>query len=190
MRPGLRVSKVQWRRKVRLERLYREALCPRFRIRVQMVLLSMAGRTLSEIAQIVRESDETVRRWLHRFMVEGCAGLTERERSGRPAQITPVIECYVQACIEKSPRDVGQDRATWTTKLLAKAVETRFGVQVTDECVRQHLARNAVVCRRPTWTVKHLATQEAGYAQKKGQSQGFWHILREAQTSMWRMKPS
>ena len=101
MRPSLRVTKVHWRQKARLNRLYREALCPHFRIRVQMVLLSIAGRTLGEIAGIVRESDETVRRWLHRFKTEGCDGLVERAHLGRPTQLTPEMDCFVLETIPK-----------------------------------------------------------------------------------------
>lgn len=59
-------------------------------------------------------------------------------------------------------------RPGWTTALLAKLVRRIFKVRVTDECIRQHLERIEAVCRRPTWTVKHLAEQQPGYAQKKG----------------------
>jgi transposase len=173
MRRPLQLTNVHWRQKARSSRLYQDATCPRFRIRLQMVLLSIAGHTLGEIATIVRESDETVRRWLHRFMTEGCDGLTERERAGRPTKLTPEVDCFVLACIEKSPREAGFDRAMWTTKLMAKAVERQYGLKVSNECVRQHLAKNEVVCRRPTWSVKHLAQKEPGYAQKKLRSQGF-----------------
>jgi transposase len=188
MRQPLRITKVHWRQKARLERLYREALCPRFRTRIQMVLLSMAGRTLNEIAGIVRESDETVRRWLHRFMSEGCDGLIERVHAGRPAQVTSEIECFLLTCIDREPRALGKDRAAWTTALLAEVVEAHFGVVVTDECIRQHLDRIEIVCRRPTWSVKHLAEQQPGYAQKKPRLPGCCAIHRAVQTCMCRMK--
>lgn len=153
-----------------------------------MVLLSMAGRTLKEIAGIGRESDETVRRWLHRFMSEGCDGLMERAHPGRPAQVTPEIECFLLACIDQSPRAFGKERASWTTALLAEVVGAHFGVVVTDECIRQHLDRIQIVCRRPTWSVKHVAEQQPGYAQKKPRLPGFYGIRRAVQTYMCRMK--
>ena len=190
MRTSLRLTKVHWHQKARLKRLYQQAHCPRFRIRVQMVLLSIAGSSLGEIAGFVRESDETVRRWLHRFLAEGCDGLVERKHAGRPARLTPEMDCFVLTCIEKSPRDVGFDRSIWTTALMAKAVERRFGVAVTDECVRQHLAKNEAVCRRPTWSVKHLAQQEPGYTQKKPRLPGFYGIRQEVQMYTWKTKLS
>ena len=191
MRPSLWVTRVHWRQKACLERMYQEARCPRFRIRVQMVLLSLGGKSAEEIAKIVRHSDDTVRRWLRRFMDEGCDGLIERAHTGRPAQVTEPMECFLMTCIRQTPRQMrksGEDRPTWTTKLLASMVEARFGVRVTDECIRRHLEGLGAVCRRPTWTVKHLAERQPGYAQKKARLPGCCDVHRVRQMCMCRMR--
>ena len=173
MRPSLQITEVHWRQKARLQQMYQETDCPRTRVRVQMVLLSVDGYSVSKIAGIARQSDDTVRRWLHRFREQGSRGLLEEIRSGRPANITPTIENFLLTCLKQSPRKFGISRPTWTTATLAEAVEKKFKIEVSDECVRQHLQRLEIVCRRPTWTVKHLAEQQPGYAQKKAQFQGF-----------------
>ena len=173
MRPSLQITDVHWRQKVRLQQMYQETDCPRTRIRVQMVLLSVEEYSVSKIASITRQSDDTVRRWLHRFREQGSRGLLEEIRSGRPANITPAIENFLLTCLKQSPRKFGISRPTWTTATLAEAVEKKFKIEVSDECVRQHLQRLEIVCRRPTWTVKYLAEQQPGYAQKKAQFQGF-----------------
>ena len=173
MRPLVRITRVHWQQKARLQQLYHGTDCPRTRVRVQMVLLSLAGYGAPEIAQISRQSDDTVRRWLQRFLDQGCIGLLEGIHPGRPADITPAIENFLLACLKRSPRDLGFLRPTWTTALLASAVKAKFKVAVSDECVRQHFQRLDIVCRRPTWTVKHLAEERPGYAQKKAQLQGF-----------------
>lgn len=152
----------------RLRVMDEETTCPRTRLRVQMVLLSHDGYSVEEIARITRKSDDTVRYWLHRFQHGGCSGLLEVPHSGRPPQITASIESFLHDCVPQSPRDFKINRPGWTTELLAKLIKRRFHVDVTDECIRQHLKRVQAVCRRPTWTVKYLAQQQAGYAQKKG----------------------
>ena len=54
-----------------LEKLYRTTREARLRTRVQMVLLAAEQRmTAAEIAEIVRASEETVRRWLKRYLAE------------------------------------------------------------------------------------------------------------------------
>jgi transposase len=172
MRPPLQIHVTPKQHK-RLQRMYEQADSPRTRTHVQLVWLSQAGYAVSAIATITQQSDETVRRWLHRFAAEGCDGLLELPHLGRPPDITLVIETFIRECIEqRSPHEFGFVRATWTTALLAQAVERRYRIRVTDECIRHHLVQLDIVCRRPTWTVKHLARQQPGYAQKKARLRG------------------
>ena len=77
MRPPLQGSQVHWRRRARLHELYQTTDCPRTRIRAQMVLLSLEGHPVAEIARITRQSDDTVRRWLH--LVADRAGAVQAD---------------------------------------------------------------------------------------------------------------
>lgn len=172
MRPPLKLKPVRGRQLSRLREMYDQAECPRLRRRAQIVLLAQAGYETTEIAQIICQSCWTVRRWLHRFMVNGCEGLWEGLRSGRPPEITPAIELFLREALVKSPRAYGQAQPNWTTALLGKVIKRRFQCEVSEECVRQHLHEVDGVCRRPTWTVRHRAEAQPGYAQKKGQFQG------------------
>lgn len=190
MRGSKFINRLRTRQATRLQRMYRETCCPRTRIRIQIVLLSNQGRRPAEIAQIIQQSDDTVRRWLQRFEAEGWAGLIERPHSGRPPQVTDAVEQFLRECIHKSPREFRIGRPTWTTAHLAQVLKRKLRVTVTDECVRQHLAKLDFVCRRPTWTVKPLAQQQPGYAQKKGRFHGCFGIRPGGQTSMCRTRPN
>ena len=151
MRPPLRVTGLRGQQLVRLQALYRTTRCPRTRLRIQMVLLSRQGYSVNEIAGITHQSEDTVRRWLHRFMREGCAGVPESPRAGRPAAITPAVEQFLRECVRQTPREFGLRRPSWTAALLAAVVWRRFKVKVTDECIRQHLQRIDAVCRKPVY---------------------------------------
>jgi transposase len=155
-----------------------------------MVLLSHQGYSLQEIAAITGQSDETVRRWLHRFHRRGCPGLREAPRSGRPAKISPAVEQLLRQWAQLCPRELDVQRPTWTTANLTRLVRRLLGIRVTAECIRLHLHRLDFVCRRPTWTVKHLARQQPGYAQKKGRSPGCCGTRHAAPTSTSRTRPS
>ncbi len=64
-----------------LETLYRKTKLPRLRTRAQMVLLSAEqGLKVVAIAAIVRESEDTVVRWLKRYRAEGVEGLRDAPR--------------------------------------------------------------------------------------------------------------
>jgi transposase len=163
-----RYKLIRGRQLSRLRALYDTAQCPRLCRRTQTVLLFHEGYHVAEIARITRQSCHTVRRWLHRFEKDGCAGVLEAPHPGRPPESTPAIEQFLRDAVLTSPRNFGLPRPTWTTALLARVVKRRFRRRVSAEGIRQHLQRIAGVCRRPTWTVKHRAQQQPGYAQKKG----------------------
>jgi transposase len=52
--------------------------------RLIMVVLSTAGMPPAQIADLLDYHPATVRRWLHRYRVDGIAGLPDRPRAGRP----------------------------------------------------------------------------------------------------------
>ena len=189
MRPTLRI-RACGRQLHCLQQTLRRSRCPRDRLRAQMVLLSHRGYSPQQIAAFTGQSDETVRRWLHRSRGGGCPGLREAPRSGRPPKITPAVRQLLRQWAQLSPRELGVQRPTWTTANLARLVERLVGARVTPECIRQHLHRLDFVCRRPTWTVKHLARQQPGYAQKRGRSPGSCGTRRAAPTSTCRTRRS
>jgi hypothetical protein len=68
-----------------LDRTYRTAREGRLRIRALMVLLAAErGLVAAQIAAVVREHEQTVRRWLVRYRAEGRAGLSDAPRPGPP----------------------------------------------------------------------------------------------------------
>lgn len=136
------------------------------RLRCQMLLLAFDGHTIPEIGPVVRRSRETVRRVLHRFSAEGLAGVATKARSGRPWVVTPTWQAELQRVLPLSPREVGVPSALWTTALLAAYLAQATGPRVSLETVRVHLHRLEYVCKRPTWTLKRKATEQADWAGK------------------------
>jgi transposase len=68
-----------------LERLYRTTRDARVKIRAQMILLMAEQQLVSwQVAEIVRETDQTVRKWLKRYLAEGLEGLRDAPRPGMP----------------------------------------------------------------------------------------------------------
>jgi len=72
-----------------LDDLYRTLHEVRLRTRAQLVLLAAEQHlTAPAIAAIVREDDQTLRRWLKRWVAEGIEGLRDRPMPGPPPKIT------------------------------------------------------------------------------------------------------
>lgn len=87
-----------------------------------MVLLAAAGESIASIARQLGTSRSRVTEWLTRFAEERRTGLTDRSRSGRPREITPLERHQVVAAACQSPKAFGLMRNVWTRDALAEAV--------------------------------------------------------------------
>lgn len=137
-----------------LEELYRTTRDVRLRTRSQMVLLAVEQQMVaSQIAAIVRESEETVRRWLKRWLAEGVEGLKDRPMPGAPAKITEEYKEQVLATVRLRPRSLGQSYSMWTLQRLADYMAEQTGIRASYETVRQVLKSGGIVFSRPQHTI-------------------------------------
>ncbi len=137
-----------------LDTLYRTTRVVRIRTRAQIVLLAGEQRlTAPAIAQIVRENDETVRRWLKRWVAEGIDGLQDRPMPGGPAKITDAYRERLLAVVRQRPRSLGQPYSMWTLQRLADYLAEVTGLRVSDETVRVALKAGDIVLSRPQHTI-------------------------------------
>jgi transposase len=87
-----------------------------------MVLLADGGESRASIARQLGTNRSRVGDWLQRFERDGLAGLTDAERSGRPAKITALERHQVIAAACRGPSELGVARAVWTHESLRQAL--------------------------------------------------------------------
>lgn len=133
-----------------LDELYRTTRDVRLQRRAQMVLLAAEkGLVAAEIAEIVRDNEQTVRRWLKRYMVEGIAGLSDAPRPGHPGIVTDAFQQQLIAVVRRRPRSLEQPFSLWTLQRLADYMAEQTGIRVSYETIRQHLKVAGIVLSRP-----------------------------------------
>ncbi len=116
MRP-IRIAELNAEQLGALEELYRTTRDARLRRRAQMVLLAAERRmTAAEIAEIVRVSEETVRRWLKRYLAEGVEGLRDVPRPGAPRKVTADYKERLLHAVRRRPRSLGLPFSLWTLR--------------------------------------------------------------------------
>jgi len=154
-----------------LEKLYHTTKDVRLKTRAQMILLAAEqGMVASEIATIIRESDQTVRRWLKRYMAEGIEGLADAPRSGATPQVTPEYQAELLRVVRLRPRSMDLEFSLWTLQRLADYMAEETGIRVEAETVRQHLAKQAIVLSRPQ---HKISSPDPEYEVKKRRLK--WH---------------
>ena len=124
-------------RRRELEAVSRRAV-GRVALRAHMVLLSARGYSVPRIAAIHDCGEDVVRTWLHRYEVEGVAGLEDEPRSGRPPK-DPLARQIVDAQAQQSPECLGYARTCWTVATLAAFLALRFRLALSPSSVRRHL---------------------------------------------------
>src|SRR5512135_913418 len=133
-----------------LETVYRKTKVPRVRTRAQMVLLAAEqGLSAPAIAAIVRESDDTVLRWLKRYVAEGVEGLMDAPKSGRPALVTPAYRAELLQVVRRRPRSLDLPFSLWTLQRLIDYMAEQTGIRVALETLRQMLKHQGIVLSRP-----------------------------------------
>ncbi len=151
-----------------LEKLYRRTRSVRLKTRAQMVLLAAERRLVAEeIAEIVRSSEETVRRWLKRYLAEGVEGLSDAPQPGAPRKVTTEYREKLVHAARRRPRSLGLPFSLWTLRRLADYMAERTGIRVEYETVRVHLKAAGIVLSRPQHTI---TSPDPEYALKKRRS--------------------
>ncbi len=151
-----------------LEELYRTTRDVRLRARTQMVLLAAERHlTAAVIAEIVRVSEETVRRWLKRYLAEGVEGLRDVAHPGAPRKVTAEYRERLVHAVRRRPRTLRLPYSLWTLQRLADHLAEQTGIRVEGETVRRHLKDAEITLSRPQHTI---SSPDPEYALKKRRS--------------------
>ena len=126
MRPPLEIPVPTAEELERLGTLYRTTRQVRLRTRAQIVLLAGEQRLAAPaIARIVREDEQTVRRWLKRYLAAGVEGLKDRPMPGAPGKVMPAYREQLLAAVRRRPRSLGQPYSLRTLRRLADYLASR-----------------------------------------------------------------
>src|SRR5579859_5368892 len=98
--------------------------------RARIILGSAAGLGSRRLAQQERMSRTTVQRWRARFVADGCDGLEDRPRRGRPRVLTQTTRALVVALACERPADRNVPLSRYSLSELASEAATVLGAEV------------------------------------------------------------
>jgi transposase len=151
-----------------LDALYHGTHDVRVRTRAQMILLAAEqGLVAAEIAAIVRQDEETVRRWFARYLAEGIEGLSDAPRCGAPPKATLAYRERLLGIARCRPRALGLPFSLWTAARLADHLAELTGVRMSVPSVCRLLRAGGMRLSRPQHSI---TSPDPEYALKKGRS--------------------
>lgn len=117
--------------------------------RARMILLSDQGRSIQYISATFGCSDKTVRDWISRYESEGCNGLLDKPRTGRPSTVDKTVQTAIETDMKKTPSDFGYLAAFWTVGLLCIHLMKTLSVKLSNSTVRRCLHTLGYAFNRP-----------------------------------------
>lgn len=134
-------------------RAHLPGIAPKTRDRLEMLRLSDAGWSIPKIAVHLSYHEQTVRRWIKVFLLEGFDALVDPPRPGKPSAITEAILAAVRGWIEKADR-------IWSAGQIAEEVAKVYGIRRGAKHWRHLLRRDKLAYKRTSRNLKHKQNKE------------------------------
>lgn len=129
--------------------------------RVQALLALTEGKSVDEVARLFAVGEQTVRDWLHAFVLSGVDSLFERPRTGRPPKLTARQRQDLKEVILVGPEAAGYSSACWTSGMIADLIKLRFRVDYAPRYVCHLLGSLGLSFQRGRFTSDHLSDEAA-----------------------------
>jgi putative transposase len=136
-----------------IRRAHQQKIAPRTRDRLEMLRLSDAGWSIPKIALHLRIHEQTVRRWIKVFLLEGFDGLVDAPRPGKSSAITEEILAAVRQWILRGDR-------IWSAAQIAREVARVYGIERSVDRWRRLLRRGKLGYKRTSRSLAHKQSPE------------------------------
>lgn len=134
-----------------LDVLFRSIDDPKFRLRLQIVLMAHRERPRQDIAADLGVSRRTVTRWVNAYCDAGLDGLRPKKAKGTPGHIPMTLADEVRRWVIEGPAEQGLDRANWTHEELADHLKKTHGIRTSRSAVQRFCSGIDIRLYRPTY---------------------------------------
>jgi len=135
----------------RLDALFRSTDDPKFRVRLQIVLMAHRGRPRQDIAADLGVHRKTVTRWINTYCADGLDGLRPKKAKGTPGHIPKSLTEEVKRRVIEGPAEQGLDRANWTHEELADHLLKTKGIRTSRSAVQRFCSGIGIRLYRPAY---------------------------------------
>jgi transposase len=122
--------------------------------RLLAILALDEGEPVSEVAERLGVTRQTVYNWVRTFEAGGGAtALEDRYGGGRPTVWTGELEALLLAALRQRPDQLGYPGPNWTIRLLQEYLEKGSGRRLSDDTIRRQMRRLDYVWKRSRYVL-------------------------------------
>ncbi len=156
-----------------------------------MALLSNDGKSVPEIALMLKRNPHTIRDWLKRYRVQGIDGLSRNFSPGRPNTMRKKIKRYIEQIIGNSPINHGYQDSTWSVPLITYEVNKNLNLNASSKTVTRALKNMGYVYKRPSKTTPgHAPSKEEKQETVKKMVQKILKIIEQKESVIYTLDES
>jgi transposase len=144
--------------------------------RISALLGLAKSETVTEVAETVSVSRQTIYNWLKAFMLEGMDSLTYRWSRGRQPRLTKTQKKRLTELIKAGPLEAGYATGCWTSLLIQQLILREFGVLYNRHYVCELLHNLGFSFQKAKFVSDHLDEE----ARRKWREEIWPEILRLA----------
>jgi transposase len=105
--------------------------------RLHAVLLVSIGRGCYEVAHWLGDDPRSVERWVRTWELAGDDGLHDHRQGGRRTRLDFAQRGLLADDLAQKPSVLGYPQQDWSGKLIARHIEIRFGIRLSQrQCLR------------------------------------------------------
>ena len=165
-----------------IEQLFRRGPNNRVRKRAQAIRLSAMGYTVTQIVEILGCNRQSIHNWFDLFEAQGCQGIYDKPRSGRPVIATVDYRTRLVEAIKTNPRKMGYPFTVWTLTRIRAHMAREIRILLSESRVRQIMKEEGLVFKRPKHTLAQKRDKDA-FAEVRD-------ILEQVKKSPWNPVPT
>ena len=111
------------------------------RIYLRLLVISKAAdHSITHLAKFFGISRYTINRWIHRFRIQGIAGLYDKPKGHNPSKLTEVHREKIAQWVQES-RNAKGEPIHWTLEKLSITIQEEFGISISLMPLWRHLRR-------------------------------------------------
>lgn len=124
--------------------------------RIHALLFIIEGKTVAEVAEMLKLSLQTIYNYITAFVLERLDSLVYHCPPGRPRKLTKTQRQILAKLIERGPEKAGYDCGCWDTVLIQDLIYTRFAVAYNPHYVAELLKNMGFSYQKGRFVSDHL----------------------------------
>lgn len=135
-------------------------------LKVAALLLILEGQRPGWVAEVLGLTRQSLNVWMHKVNKEGLISLKSKPRPGRPGHLTAQVRQILEEHLEKSPLELGLNRARWDGPTLVVHLKRNFGIKLKVRQAQYWMHQMGYRLKRGSYSYLQARSEDAERFQK------------------------